>query len=62
MTRDLTSFLDFWRVPPKMLLAFNAGDESRASEYRTALKESEFAARFVPGTEVEQWLNSSATP
>ena len=46
----------------KMLLAFNAEGESRASEYRTALKESDFAARFVSGTEVEQWLNGSATP
>jgi hypothetical protein len=46
----------------KILLAFNAGDESGASEYRHVLTESDFVARFVPGTEVEQWLNSSATP
>jgi tetratricopeptide (TPR) repeat protein len=46
----------------KILLAFNAGDESGASEYRHVLTDSDFAAPFVPGTEVEQWLNSSATP
>lgn len=46
----------------KVLLAFNAGDESAASEYIRVFTESDFVPRFVPGTEVEQWLKSSAIP
>jgi tetratricopeptide (TPR) repeat protein len=50
---------EMWAM--KLLLAFNAGDEERADEYRHMLAESRFAVRFVPGSRVGEWLMRAAT-
>ncbi len=49
--------LQFW----KFALAVNAQDARAAERYKSMLSDSEFVARTLPGSSVEEWLHSSTT-